>query len=314
MKVTVIGAGSVGATVAYTLATSGTASDILLIDINKEKAMGEAMDIIQGAPFIAPMTIEAGEYPDAVGSDVVVITSGIPRKAGQSRLELAQTNVNVMKDIASKITPYAKDAIYIIVSNPVDVMTYVFHKVSGIPENKIIGSGTILDTSRLRAKLAEIYDVSQTNVHAYVFGEHGDSSFATWSIANVSNVPIDQCKEKFKFQDGRPFPELNKPEIEDFVRKSGGIIISRKGATFYAIAITVNYIIQCLSKAVDSTMTVSTMMHGAYGINDVCLSTLAIVGKNGVVGHIELPLSDEEIEKLHKSADNLKSVINSLDL
>lgn len=314
MKVTVIGAGSVGATIAYTLATSGTASDILLIDINKEKALGEALDIVQGAPFLSPMNIEAGDYPDAVGSDVVVITSGIPRKAGQSRLELAQTNVNVMKDIASKITQYAKDAIYIIVSNPVDVMTYVFHKVSGVPENKIIGSGTLLDTSRLRAKLAEIYDVSQTNVHAYIFGEHGDSSFATWSIANVSNVPIDMCKDKMHFNDGRPFPELNKPEIEDFVRKSGGIIISRKGATFYAIAISVNYIIQCLSKAVDSTMTISTMMHGEYGINDVCLSTLAIVGKNGVVGHIDLPLSDEEVEKLHKSAENLKNVINSLEL
>lgn len=314
MKVTVIGAGSVGATIAYTMATSGTASDILLIDINKEKAMGEALDIVQGAPFLAPMTITAGDYEDAVGSDVVVITSGIPRKAGQSRLELAQTNVNVMKDIASKITKYAKDAIYIIVSNPVDVMTYVFHKVSGIPENRIIGSGTILDTSRLRAKLAEIYNVSQTNVHAYIFGEHGDSSFATWSIANVSNVPIDQCAEKIKFYDGREYEGLDKPAIEEFVRKSGGIIISRKGATFYAIAISVNHIVECLSKAVDSTMTVSTMMHGEYGIEDVCLSTLAIVGKNGVVGHVDLPLSEDEVEKLHKSAANLRSVIDSLEL
>ncbi len=313
MKVTIIGAGSVGATIGYTLAVQGTASEIVFVDINKEKALGEAMDIVQGAPFVNPMNVIAGDYPDAKDSDVVVITSGIPRKAGQSRLELAQVNVNVMKDIASKITPYAPNATYIIVSNPVDVMTYVFHKVSGIPESKIIGSGTILDTSRLRTRIAEIYGVSQNNVHAYVFGEHGDSSFVTWSLANIANVPLDQYSDHL-FGAKKEIPEYDREEVADFVRKSGGIIIGRKGATFYAIAISVAYIIKCLTKNVNTTMTVSTMMHGEYGIDGCCLSTLAIVGPDGVVGSVEVPLTEDEMEKLRKSADNLKSVINSLEL
>lgn len=313
MKVTVIGAGSVGSTIAYTLAVQGTASEIVLVDINTEKALGEAMDIVQGAPFVNPMNIIAGDYPAAQDSDVVIITSGIPRKAGQSRLELAQVNVNVMKDIASKITPYAPNATYIIVSNPVDVMTYVFHKVSGIPENKIIGSGTILDTSRLRTKLAEIYGISQNNVHAYVFGEHGDSSFVTWSLANIANVPLDQYNDHL-FGTEKKIPEYDREEVADFVRKSGGLIISRKGATFYAIAISVAYIVKCLTKNVNTTMTVSTMMHGEYGIDDCCLSTLAIVGPEGVVGSVEAPLTDEEVAKLKKSAENLKAVIGSLQL
>lgn len=314
MKVTVIGAGSVGATIAYTMAQTGTANDIVLVDINNEKALGEAMDIIQGAPFMGSVSIKAGDYPEAEGSDIVVITSGIPRKAGQTRLELAQVNVNVMKDIASKITKYAPNATYIIVSNPVDVMTYVFHKVSGISENKIIGSGTILDTSRLCAEIADIYKVSQTSVNAYIFGEHGDSSFAVWSLANIAGAPIDSCKDMIRFEKDTEFRDLDKDAVEDFVKKSGGIVIGRKGATFYAIAASVNYIAQCLQKAVDTPMAVSTMLHGEYGLEDVCISTLAIVGKDGIVGHIDLPLTDEEIEKLHKSAANMRSVIDGLEL
>ncbi|MBO4324964.1 MAG: L-lactate dehydrogenase [Lachnospiraceae bacterium] len=313
MKVTIIGAGSVGSTIAFTLATTGTSSDIVLIDVNEEKAKGEAMDILQGSPFFGSMSIIAGDYADAKDSDIVIITSGIPRRAGQSRLELAQTNVNIMKDIASKITKYAPKAVYIIVSNPVDVMTYAFHKFSGIPENQIIGSGTILDTSRLRARLAEIYDISQSNVHAYVFGEHGDSSFVTWSLANISNVPIDDYKERIH-NSVKEFPKLNREEVEDYVKKSGGIVISRKGATYYAIAVSVAFIVRTIISGMDTTMTVSTMMHGEYGIDDVCLSTLAIVGKNGIVGNVETPLNDEEIALLRKSADNLKEVIRNIDL
>ena len=313
MKVTIIGAGSVGSTIAFTLATTGTSSDIVLIDVNEEKAKGEAMDILQGSPFFGSLSIIAGDYQDAKDSDIVIITSGIPRRAGQSRLELAQTNVNIMKDIASKITKYAPKAVYIIVSNPVDIMTYAFHKYSGIPENQIIGSGTILDTSRLRATLAEIYDISQSNVHAYVFGEHGDSSFVTWSLANISNVPLEQYKERIH-NSVKEFPKLDHAEVEDYVKKSGGVVISRKGATYYAIAVSVAFIVRTIVSGIDTTMTVSTMMHGEYGISDVCLSTLAIVGKNGIVGNVETPLNDEEIALLQKSADNLKEVIRNIDL
>ena len=191
-KVTIIGAGSVGSTIAYTMVVNGIASEIVLVDINENKAEGEAMDIVQGVPFCSPCSIYAGSYEDAKDSDVVILTSGVARKPGQSRLELAQTNVNITKSIIPQIVKYAPNAIYIIVSNPIDILTYQFHKTSGLPANHIIGSGTTLDTSRLRTGLAETFNISHQNVHAYVFGEHGDSSFVPWSLANISNIPIKQ--------------------------------------------------------------------------------------------------------------------------
>ena len=189
-KITVIGAGSVGSTIAYTLAIGGYVSEIVMIDINEEKALGEALDIRQGTPFCPPVSIYAGSYRDAANSDIVLLTSGLARKPGQTRLDLAQANVNIMKSIIPQITAYAPEATYVIVSNPADIITYVWNKLSGLPENKIIGSGTILDTARLRARISEYYSISQQNDHAYVFGEHGDSSFVPWSIANISNVPV----------------------------------------------------------------------------------------------------------------------------
>ena len=194
-KITVIGAGSVGSTIANDLMIQGISSEIVLIDVNKQKAFGEAMDIYQGAPFCSPTIVRSGDYDAASGSDIVIITSGLPRKAGQSRLELAQANVNIIKDIAPQITAAAPDAIYIIVSNPVDVLTYVFHKISGVPESHIIGSGTILDTSRLQSTLAKRFCISPKNVHAHVYGEHGDSSFVPWSLVHIANNHIDSYKE-----------------------------------------------------------------------------------------------------------------------
>ena len=193
-KITVIGAGSVGSAITNDIMVQGIASEVVLIDINKEKAMGEALDIYQGAPFCAPAIIRPGDYEDAAGSQIVIITSGVPRKPGQSRLELAQTNVNILKEIAPQIVKYAPDAVYILVSNPVDILTYVFTKISGIPENRILGSGTVLDTSRLQSELAKRFHISPKNVHAHVYGEHGDSSFVPWSLATIANNKIDDYK------------------------------------------------------------------------------------------------------------------------
>ncbi len=312
-KISIIGTGSVGSTIAYSLAILGMASEIVMIDINSEKALGEALDIRQGTPFCSPCSIYAGSYPDAAGSNIVILTSGIARKPGQSRLELAQTNVNITKSIIPEITKYAPDATYIIVSNPVDILTYTFHKFSDLPENRIIGSGTILDTARLRARLSEYYNISQSNVHAYVFGEHGDSSFIPWSVANISNVPISKCNELISLP-GMESPTLNFDEIEQYVRKSGGRVIARKGATFYAVSISVCHICKCLLAGIDTTMTVSTMMHGEYGIDDVCLSTLNLVGHDGIRGKVNVPLTDEETAKLRFSADTLKDVIKNLNI
>ncbi len=312
-KIAIIGTGSVGSTIAYTLTVMGLASEIVMIDINSEKALGEALDIRQGTPFCGACSVYAGDYRDAAGADIVILTSGIARKPGQSRLELAQTNVDITKQIIPEITKSAPDATYIIVSNPVDILTYTFVKRSGLPENRIIGSGTILDTARLRARLSEYYNINQSNVHAYVFGEHGDSSFVPWSIANISNVPIAACHDLITIP-GITTPKLDPEDVEQYVRKSGGRVIARKGATFYAVSVSVCHICKCLLTGIDTTMTVSTMMHGEYGIDDVCLSTLNLIGQNGVRGKVNVQLTDEEIGKLQHSADTLHEVINSLDI
>ena len=311
-KVTIIGTGNVGSTIAYTMAVNGIASEIVIIDVNKEKALGEALDIRQGIPFCPPATIYAGSFSDAAESDIVVLTSGLPRKPGQSRLDLAQTNVDITKSIIPEITRYAPDAVYVVVSNPVDILTYVFHKVSGLPEGQIIGSGTILDTARLRARLSEYYKISQKNVHAYVFGEHGDTSFVPWSLANISSIDIDKYHECL--ESDRMIPKLNYGEVEEYMRKSGAKIIDRKGATYYAVSVSVCHICKCLFNSIETSLTVSTMMKGEYGIEDVCLSTLSTIGKGGVSGRILTPLTEQEQVKLHKSADALKGVINSLNI
>ncbi len=312
-KISVIGAGSVGATVANDLMVQGVASEIVLIDINTKKALGEAMDIYQGAPFHSPAIVRSGDYVDAADSDIVIITCGIARKPGMSRLDLAQTNVNIIKDVAKNVVQYAPKAIYLIVSNPVDVLTYVFHKVSGLPENQIIGSGTILDTSRLQSELARRFRISPKNVHAHVYGEHGDSSFVPWSLATIANNHVDVYKENSPDRDRIDWNQ-DYEELETFVKKSGGIVIENKGATFYAVAMSVCHICKCIYNGAGTALTVSTMMHGEYGVKDVCLSTLALVDRNGVRGKILNKLTPEEIAKLHASADKLKSVIAQIDL
>ena len=310
-KITVIGAGSVGATVANDLMIQGVASEIVLVDINKKKALGEALDIYQGAPFHSPAIVRSGEYEDAAGSDIVVITSGMPRKPGMTRLDLAQTNVNILKSIAEGVVPHAKDAIYLIVSNPVDVLTYVFTKISGLPENQIIGSGTILDTSRLQSELAKRFCISPKNVHAHVYGEHGDSSFVPWSLAHIANNHIDAYRHNAPDADRIDWNQ-DYAEVEEFVKKSGAQIIENKGATFFAVAMSVCHICKCIYSGAGTALSVSTMMNGEYGVDDVCLSVLTLVDRKGVRGKILNPLTDEEVVKLQASANKLKEVISQI--
>jgi L-lactate dehydrogenase len=312
-KITIIGSGSVGSTIAYTLMVMGLANEICMIDINSKKAYGEALDIQQGTPFCTPCRVYSGDYIDAKDSNIVIITSGIARKPGQTRLELAQTNVNILKSIAPQIVKAAPNALYIIVSNPVDVMTYVFHKISGLPENQIIGSGTVLDTARLRCGLSEHFGVAQKNVHAYVFGEHGDSSFVPWSSACISAIPVDEYPEVMKAS-GVDVEPIDKEAMIEYVRKSGGKIIANKGATFYAVSASVVQLCNVLLAASDSMASVSTMMHGEYGIEDVCMSTLALIGPNGYRGKVLINLTDEELAKMQASAEALKSVISQIEI
>ena len=229
-KVTIIGAGAVGATTAFALLTRGAASEVVLIDINTNKALGEALDIKQATPFIDNCDIYAGSYADAVDSDVVIITSGIGRRPGQSRLELVQTNVGIIKSIATEIVRVAPNAIYIIVANPVDILTYAFIKYTGLPKSQVFGTGTVLDTIRLRTRLAEIYKVNKQQVHANVLGEHGDTSFVAWSTATIAGVPLAEFNGAIASAYSLP-NEYSKEDVENYVRKSGGKLISRKGST-----------------------------------------------------------------------------------
>ena len=312
-KITIIGAGSVGSTIAYTLAHDEIASEIVLIDINKEKVEGEVMDIEQGTCFRSPVSLVAGDYADAKDSDIVIITSGIARKPGQTRIELTQTNVNILKSITPQIVKEAPDAKYIIVSNPVDIMTYVFTKISGLPENQIMGSGTILDTARLRYGLSEHFKVAQGNIHAYVFGEHGDTSFIPWTGAYISGLSTDEYYEEMKAH-GKDVKPLDKEAMLEYVQKSGGKVIAKKGATFYAVSATVCQLVGLILAASDSLATVSSMLHGEYGIEDVCLSTLTLVGPNGIQGKVQMRMNNEEVALLKKSAEALKEVIAQIEL
>ena len=310
-KVTIIGAGSVGATTAFALLTRGAASEVVLIDVNTDKALGEALDIKQATPFIDNCDIYAGSYADAVDSDVVIITSGIGRKPGQSRLELVQTNVGIIKQISSEIVKVAPNAIYILVANPVDILTYAFIKYTGLPKSQVFGTGTVLDTIRLRTRLSEIYNVNKQQVHANVLGEHGDTSFVAWSTATIAGVPLSEFNGAIASAYNIP-NEYTREDVETYVRKSGGKIISRKGCTVYGIGMTSTHIVKSLSGSAETAMTVSSLPEGEYGINDVCLSSLSLVDRTGVRSIITQNLSDDELRKLHASAEALKAVIKNV--
>ena len=310
-KITILGAGNVGATIAYTFAVAGTCSDIVLIDVNKEKAEGEAMDIHQGISFCHDVDVVCGDYEAAAGSDIVVVTLGKGRKPGQTRLDLAQANVDIIKDVMPKISKIAPDAVYVVVSNPVDILTYAILKCTDLSPKQVIGSGTILDTSRLRSALADHVGLSPQSVHAYVFGEHGDTSMIPWSLTNIAGMGmIEYCSHICSQHNKCGKVEIN--DIENDVRTAGAEVIKRKGATFYAIALSVNKICDVILRDAQSILTVSTLTNGRYGIDDVCLSLPCVVGGTGVEREITPPLTEYELKKLKASADALKDVISGL--
>ena len=313
-KVTIIGAGSVGATVAYTLVATGSVAEIVLIDVNEAKARGEALDILQATPYLHPVKIYYGTYEDATGSDIVIVTSGVGRKPGQSRIDLTQTNVNILKAIAPQIVKYVPDALYLFVANPVDILTYVFCKITGVPKNRVIGTGTTLDSIRLRTRLSELYSVNQKQVHAYVLGEHGDSSFVAWSAADISGIPLDEYEQTITKEGSLQITPYDRDEVETFVKKSGGKIIAGKGATFYGIAASVAQIVNSIYSSAYTILPVSTVLDGEYGISDVALSTLCAIGNEGVITTLTPKLSDEEMAKMKNSAEVLKSVIAQIEI
>lgn len=310
-KITILGAGNVGATIAYTLAMDGMASEILLIDINEKKAQGEALDIFQGTPFSAPVNVHSGDYDQAAGSDLVVVTVGFARKPEQTRIDLAQANVDIIKAVMPQITRVAPDAVYVVVSNPVDIITYAILKCTNLSESQVFGSGTMLDSARLRARLAKHVGLNSKNVHAYVFGEHGDTAMIPWSLTSIAGMEMNKyCTYICDRHNMCGKQELH--DIEEDVRTAGAQVISLKGATFYAVAMSVRRICECILRDTDSVMTVSSMIHDQYGISDVCLSLPFVVGAQGISRAITPPLTEEEVVLLRRSADALKEVISQL--
>lgn len=312
-KISILGAGNVGATIAYTLTVEGLASEIVLVDINHDKAKGEAMDIYQGTALCPPVNIYDGDYPDIKDSDIVIVTLGSARKPGQTRIDLAQGNVNIIKSVMPQALKYAPNAKYVVVSNPVDIITYTILKTTGLPESQVFGSGTLLDTSRLRAAIAQNVGVSPKSVHAYVFGEHGDSSMIPWSLTSIGGVPMDTYLASLRKKNPN-YHELDHAAFLEDVHKSGGQVIKLKGATFYAIALSTRRICECILRNTSSVLTLSTMLHGEYGVEDVCLSLPAVVGADGISNLVAPPMTAEEQAEFLKSAALLKETIASLNI
>lgn len=305
-KVAVIGCGFVGASCAFSLMNSGLFSEIVLLDADQAKAEGEAMDIGHGMPFVRQMKVYAGNYDDIVDAAIIVITAGAAQKPGETRLDLVNKNINIYKSIIPEISKRGFDGILLIVSNPVDVLTYAALKISGLPENRVIGSGTVLDTSRLKYQLGEHLSVDSKSVHAFIIGEHGDSEIAAWSSANVSGIPLnDFCEMRGHYQHDEATQA-----IADKVKNSAYEIIEKKKATYFGIAMAVKRICEVIIRDEKSILPVSSMMHGEYGVDDVVLSMPAIIGKNGVETLVPIPLDDEEMQALQESAKTLKQYQN----
>ena len=307
-KVAIIGCGFVGAASAFALMQSGLFSEMVLLDANEEKAQGEAYDIAHGVPLGRPMKIYAGNYDDVADAAIIVITAGAGQKPDESRLDLVNKNVKIYQSIIPELATRHCGGIILIVSNPVDILTYVTLKLGDFPENRVIGSGTELDTSRLKYKLGEHLGVDSRSVHAYIIGEHGDSEIAAWSSANVSGIPLDDfCEMRGHYAHGE-----NTTKIADEVRNCAYDIIAKKGATYYGIAASVKRICEAVIRDEKSVLPITTLLHGEYGIEDVALSLPCIVGKDGYEVKVPIALDEGEIKQLHDSAKVLKSVLNDL--
>lgn len=310
-KVTIIGAGFVGSTTAYTLMLSGLIPEIVLIDVNMDKAKGEVMDLNHGMPFVRPVKIYAGNYSDCKDADIVIITAGANQKPGETRLDLVNKNAVIFKDIIGNITLYNRDCILLVVSNPVDILTYLTYKLSGFSRNKVIGSGTVLDSARFRYMIGEHVGIDTRNIHGYIIGEHGDSEVPTWSVTNISGIPLN---DYFKENHADVMHGLPKEEIFDQVRNAAYEIIQKKGATYYGVGLAVRRIVEAIVRNENSILTVSGLLDGQYGLSDLCLSVPAIVNIQGISRIIDMPINDEERALLHQSGNALKEVIAQLTL
>jgi L-lactate dehydrogenase len=308
-KVVIVGAGMVGSTFAYTLMRSGLTGEIVLVDMDRERAEAEAMDMNHGLFFTPPVILRAGNYDDCADASLIVIAAGAKPKAGQTRLDVVHTNVGICRGIMDEITRRTQEAVIVMVTNPVDVLTYFALKHSGLPQSQVLGSGTVLDSARLRYLLSLHYRVDPRNVHAYIVGEHGDSEVALWSMTHIAGMPLrsycELCKNRV--------PDLNHDEVLRQVRESAYHVVESKGATYYAVSLALERIVSAILRDENSVLTVSTLMEDIYGIKDVCLSLPCVVNRNGVDHVVWADFSEEEGEGLRNSARVLRDVINRVE-
>lgn len=307
-KCGVIGVGFVGATCAYTLAVSGLFSEVVLVDMNHKKAEGEAADINHGVSFAKPCFVRAGEYADLAECGLIIIAAGANQKPGETRVELLHRNRVILSSIMEQLTAVNKNAVLLIVSNPVDVLTCMAQQLSGLPAGHVIGSGTVLDTARLKYLVGQKLGVDSRNVHAFIIGEHGDSELAVWSSANISGVDLDDyCRIT-----GVGDPAAMLHQIYEDVRDAAYSIIESKGATYYGIGMAVRRIAEAIVRDEHSVLPVSSLIQGHYGVDGICLGLPSIVGKNGVEAVLDIPLSTEELSRLQSSAQKMKALIEQL--
>ncbi|MBO5071201.1 MAG: L-lactate dehydrogenase [Roseburia sp.] len=309
-KVAMIGCGFVGSASAFALMQSGLFSEMVLIDADQDRAEGEALDIAHGIPFARQMKIYAGGYDDIIDAAVIIVTAGASQKPEETRLDLVHKNVAIFKKIIPQIAERHYQGVLLIVSNPVDILTYVALKLSGMPENRVIGSGTVLDTARLKYELGQHLSVDSRSVHAYILGEHGDSEIVAWSSADVSGIPINRFCEMRGFYSHEAAME----RIGESVKNSAYEIIAKKKATYYGIAMSIKRICEAIVRDEKSILPVSGILHGEYGIENVALSMPAIVGSKGIETQVPISLDEKEQEMLKESADTLRKIIEELEL
>ncbi len=309
-KVGIVGCGHVGATIAYTLMESGMFTEMALVDINEAKARGEAMDLNHCLPFLSPMQIYQSSYVGLEDASIVILAAGVNQKEGETRPELLHRNVRIFQGIVERITEVNRDCILLVVTNPVDILTYVTLHLSGFPASRVIGSGTVLDTARLKYLVGSKLKVDSRNVHSFIIGEHGDSELAVWSSANVSGIDIndycpicDNCSNMTELYG-----------LFDYVKNSAYEIIKNKGATYYAIAQATKRIIKSIVNDENTILPVSTLVSGHYGINNLCMSVPAVIGRGGVEHVLDIPLNDDERRNLEHSAQTLNELVESLSL
>ena len=308
MKITVVGAGRVGSTFAYTLAATGLVREIVIVDADPARAEGEAMDIVHAVPFHRPVAVRPGKLADAAGSAVTVVTAGAAQRPGETRPMLLQRNVEALREIVGAVVTANPAGLLLIATNPVDALTWAAVKMSGLPAGRVIGSGTVLDSARLRSELAAHYRVDARNVHAYVLGEHGDSEFVAWSTATLGNMGL----REYCATTGMSCTQDEMDAIALRVRNAAYEVIRRKGATNFAIAASLTRIIEAIVRDESSVLTVSTLVQGEYGLRDVCLSLPAIVGREGVQRVLPVPLAPEEVAALQRSAEAIRSACAAL--